>query len=780
MRHRSVVRHLCCGAAIVAEYTQTTMSISRRRIVLGGLAVGGGLLVWSARRLDDGDARAKYLASTPDAAVLNAWVKIHVDGAITCGVHRAEMGQGVTTALPMLLAEELDADWDQVRFEFTPVDRDYFNFGVLLRGQPLGDTGDRPLAHFAERVIRGAFHVMGLSMTLSSTSIVDAWDTLRPAGAAARAMLIKAAARRWATPAERIETAHGEVIDPLTGNRARYGELAADAARERPPDAPRLREAGKFRIIGTAPARLDVPAKVLGKAAFGLDTVLPGMRFAVVRHSPLAGVPIAAVDNAAEVAVMPGVEGVVRVRNQAVAVVARDTWSAMRAAARLSLKAEATAAAAPDCDVMFKEWRQALADPESAVFRDDGDVAAALGGSAAAVDAVYELPYLAHACMEPMNCTALVEQGQVTVWTGTQAESIARDVAADTAGVSTDRVTVHRTYMGGSFGRRAEMDFVIAAVATAAAFPGRAVKLTYTREEDMRFDMYRPAAVARVRAALDGAGRIAALDYVLTTQSVTASYFERTPTPRGGNARKDESVLSGALNLLYSVPHLRVAFVPQQSAVPVGYWRSVGNSHNGFIVECAIDELAAAAGRDPVEFRLAHLADRPKHAAVLREAAARAGWGASLPPGFGRGVALIESHDSIVAQVVEAQVDADADSGALHSVSVKRVVCVIDCRIVVHPDIVVSQMQGGILDGLSSALFGRISLCGGAVEQGNFDDYRLLRLAESPAIEVHLLPQGGRPGGVGEPGLPAVAPALVNAIYAATGRRIRKLPLLPA
>lgn len=757
------------------------MAISRRKIVFGGLAAGGGLLVWStARRLDDGDARQKFLASTPGSAVLNAWVKIAGDGTVTCGVHRAEMGQGVTTALPMLIAEELDVDWQRVRFEFTPVDRDYFNFGVLLRGQPLGDTQDRPLAHFGERLIRGAFHAMGMSLTLSSTSVVDAWDTLRPAAAAARAMLVKAAARRWATPADRLETARGEVLDPLTGLRAAYGDLAADAALERPPDAPALRQASQFRIIGTSPPRLDVPSKVTGSAVFGIDTVLSGMRYAAIRHSPLAGARIAAVDNAAEVAGMPGVEGIVRIGDRAVAVVASDTWSAMRAAARLSLKAETLDPVAPDTEVMFGAWRRALDDADPAVFRDDGDAATALTAGTAPFEAIYELPYLAHACMEPMNCTAIVDKGQVTVWVGTQAESIARDVAAETAGVDPASVTVHRTFMGGGFGRRAEMDFVAAAVAAAAAFPGRAVKLTYSREEDMRFDMYRPAAVARVRAALDVAGRIAAMDYTLVTQSVTASYFERTPTPRGGSARKDESVMSGALNLLYDVPNLRLAFVPQQSPVPAGFWRSVGNSHNGFIVESAIDELAAAAGQDPVAFRLSHLADRPQHAAVLREAAARAGWDTPLPPGAGRGIALIESHDSIVAQVVEVAVEMEAASGALRSVAVTRVVCVIDCRTVIHPDIVVAQMQSGVMDGLASALHGQVTLRGGAVEQGNFHDYPLLRLAQAPLIEVHLLPRGGRPGGVGEPGVPATAPALANAIHAATGQRVRRLPVLPA
>jgi isoquinoline 1-oxidoreductase beta subunit len=389
------------------------------------------------------------------------------------------------------------------------------------------------------------------------------------------------------------------------------------------------------------------------------------------------------------------------------------------------------------------------------------------------VVATYELPWLAHACMEPMSAAARFADGRLELWLPTQAESIARDVAAQAAGLPAGRVTVHRTFMGGGFGRRAEMDFVTHATLAALAFPGRPLQLVYSREEDMRADMFRPGAVARVRAALDAAGRVQALDYVLVTQSVTASYFGRTPTPRGGNARKDGAALSGASNLCYDgIPALRFALVPQEPGIPAGFWRSVGNSHNGFVVESFIDELAAAAGVDPVAFRLAHLGGRPAHRAVLERAAAAAGWGTAMPAGRGRGVALIDSHDSIVATVIE------VTAGETPAFTVDRVVCVIDPRTVVHPDTVVAQVEGAILDGLSSALHGRVTFRGGGVEQGNFDDYRLLRLAEAPPIEVILLPQGGRPGGVGEPGLPGVAPALANALHAATGRRIRRLPLL--
>jgi isoquinoline 1-oxidoreductase beta subunit len=753
------------------------MTISRRTIIVSGLTAGAGLAVWSvARYLDDGDARARFAATTPGSTALNAWVKIDAHGGVICGVHRAEMGQGVSTALPMLIAEELDVEWAQVRFEFTPVDRDYFNFGVMQRGQPLGDTEGRPLAALGERLVRGGFHALGLSMTISSSSVVDAWDSVREAAATARALLVAAAAERFGVAPEALQTARGEVFDPASGRRAGYGELAAAAARLRLDTVARPKPLDRLRLLGTSPPRLDIPAKITGSALFGSDIRRPDMLFATVRHSPLTGTRIAAIDNLSEVASLPGVAGVVRLGRHAVAVVARDTWTALRAAARLSLLAEPVDSVAPDTGAVLDAWRAALDGTDAVVLREQGDAPAALAQAATVVAADYELPFLAHLCMEPMSCTALVEAGAVTVWAPTQAPSLARDTAAQVAGVAADAVTVHSTYLGGGFGRRAEMDFVAHAVGVAAQFPGRPVSLVYSREEDVRADMYRPAAVARVRAALAPAGRLQALDYTLVSQSVTASYFTRTPTPRGGNARKDKSALSGAIELVYpSVPALRFAFAARDPGIPAGFWRSVGNSHNAFIVESFMDELAAAAGQDPVAFRLAHLEGRPAHQAVLREVAARAGWATPLPPGHGRGVALVESHDSIVAQVLEVAV---APGAPLDTLRVARVVCVIDPRIAIHPDGIAAQMEGAIIDGLSAALFGQVSVRGGDIEQRNFDDCRWLRMDQVPRVEVHLLPQGGRPGGVGEPGLPPVAPALANAICAATGQRIRRLPVL--
>ena len=759
------------------------MALTRRQLVrtgiLSGLAVGGGLgLVYARRRLDDGDAVTKFAAGGgPGETALNAWLRIGADGRIVCGVHRAEMGQGVTTSLPMLLAEELDADWRQVSWEFTPVDKDYFNFGILLRGEPLGPTGGRFWARTGTGLIREVFHQLGMSLTISSSSTIDAWDTLRLAGAEARGLLLAAAAERWSVPAGRLVTAASVVTDPESGRTATYGELAADAARQRPSGTPVLKEPKDFRLLGRSLPRLDVPAKVAGTARFAIDTVLPGMLYGAVRHSARVGGRIGRLDARAARAT-PGVVDVVALGDRAVAVLAGDTWTAQRAAAALVIGPVAADPVQPDSEVLQRSYREALDGPGASVFRDDEGVPAALGNDP--LTAVYELPFLAHACMEPMNCTALFEPGagpdaRLTVWAPTQAPSIARDEAAKAAGLLPAQVEIRSTLMGGGFGRRAEMDFVLEAALAAKAVPGRPVKLTWSREEDLRHDMYRPAATGRVRGALGAGGRIAALDYTLVSESVVASNFRRTPTARGGDAAKDKSALGGAFSPRYALPAVRMAYVPREDGIPVGFWRSVSNSINPFLLESFMDELAAWASADPVEFRLRHLEGLPAEQAVLRAAARLGRWGEPLPaaPGrrYGRGVAFFESHDSLVAQVVEVSVTAD---GALR---VERIACVVDCRTVIHPDAVVAQITGGMLDGVNAALHGRITIRDGAVQQGNFNDYPWLRLADIPEIVVELLPQGGRPGGVGEPGVPGIAPALTNAIFAATGQRIRSLPV---
>ena len=761
--------------------------LSRRGFIVSGAAVGGGLLLaygWSS--LDDGDATAKFAATGRPGSPLNAWLKISNDGTITCAIHRAEMGQGVTTSLAMLLAEELNADWSNIRFEFAPVDLDYYNFGMLLRGQPLGDPAAGFLAATGTWAIRQAFHAMGTSMTISSSSTVDAWDTLRPAGATARQMLIAAAANQWRCSPDTLRTEAGWVRETGREQRsASYGELAEAASRESPPSDVALKDPADWTIIGRDVPRLDAHMKVTGTAEFGIDVVKPDMLFAAVAHSPIAGTTVGSfTTNGAED--MPGVEGIYLAGKpgveRAVAVVAHDTWQAMQAAKKISIvpgpEPERSKVEPVDSNELGHRYIDQLdaardkaeTDPDSlSVFRDDGDVNAVIEDAKTSLTAQYEVPYLAHACMEPMNCTALYTGDTLEVWAPCQAHSVARDVAAEVAGLTKEQVTVHTTFMGGGFGRRAEMDYVEQASSVARQLPGRPIKLTWSREQDIRHDQFRPLAVAQVTGALGPDGKLTAMDYSLATQSVVASYESRTPTPRGGDARKDSSVATSAIDLIYPLDTIRVRFLPIQSHVPVGYWRSVSHSWNTFFIESFIDELAVAANTDPLEFRRRALADRTRHLAVLERVAEASGW---MPGNDNQGIALAASHDTIVGHVIEVETEKGQFKRA------RRVVCAIDCGPVVHPDNVRAQMESSIVDGLSAALYGKVDIEQGRVVQANFDSYRRMRMAEAPDIEVHLVGGEGRPGGVGEPGVPGVAPALTNAIFASTGKRIRKLPII--
>ena len=745
--------------------------ITRRQFLITGLAVGGGLVIgYGLNRLDDGDAAQKFVFSTPDSFALNAWIKIAPGGEITFAVHRAEMGQGVSTSLPMMLAEEMDADWTMVRYEFAPVDKDYFNFGIVGRGRPFGDTEESLLAAAGTWALRGVFHVMGLSMTISSSSIIDAYDTLRPAGAAARAMLIAAAAQKWRLPTDTLKTENGWVIDQSGGRRASYGELAEAAARERPPSELPLKDPKDYRIVGTNIPRLDVPAKVDGSALFGTDITLPNMLFATVKHAPVFGSTIKSY-NPESVLSRPGIEKVVPIKEDTIAVIARSTWQAMEATEELEVSYTNGPSEPADSNTLFDLYQEALDDPDPSLFRDDGNTQSSLASAHARIEAVYKVPFLAHLCMEPMNCTALVSDAGVEVWAPTQANTLAHKIAGEAAGVNPDKVIVNSTLIGGAFGRRAETDFVHQAVTIAKAVPGRPVKLIWSREEDVQHDAYRPAALCKMQGGLDKDGNLIALNSSLVTQSVVESYNQRTPTARGGNAKKDKSVCSGIYNMVYPVPNMRVTYVPRSLDVPAGYWRSVGSSHGCFFVESFMDELARAGNENPLEFRRRLLHKQPRHLAVLNEAALRADWDVPMAPGHGRGIAITDNHGTIVAEVVKVSV---YDGGRL---SVDEVICVVNCRQVIHPDTVIAQMEGSILDGLSAALYGQITLTQGQVDQSNFSDYRFMNLSESPKVSVHVIPDKGRPGGIGEPGLPPIAPALANAIFDATGKRIRYLPV---
>ena len=683
---------------------------------------------------------------TDAAFAPNAFLRIGEDNTITIMIGNSEMGQGVTTALPQLVAEELDVNLDQVRFAFAPAHSAYRN------------------------------PVMGMQMTGGSTSVATGWLPLRQAGATARWLLREAAATRWGVAANQIDMRDG--VAHFDGNTLTYGELASDAAMLDAPEEVPLKDPADFTIIGTAQPRLDIPAKTRGDAIFGVDAGPADARVALVARCPVFGGKARSYDASATLAV-EGVDEVVQIES-GVAVVADGYWAAKTGRDALQIEWDEGEGAALDDAEISRRFVEAVA-AGGLTAHEAGDVAGTLVPDQS-ISATYALPYLAHATMEPMNTTALLEDGKLTIWSPTQFQEApgfmgggAKNAGAKAAGVKGSDAEVHTTYLGGGFGRRAEMDFVVEAAELASKVSG-AVKVMWSREDDVRHDFYRPASYHELSASLGSDGKPIAWTHDMALQSIMERWIPGwIPTfvaswagflPGG----VDPTSVEGAANQPYHIPNVRVSWADVPLTIPVGFWRSVGSSHNGFVVESFIDELAASAGQDPFEYRRELLANHPRHKAVLEAVAEAADWGGEVAEGRARGIAVVESFGSFVAEVAEVSVSQGKPR-------IHKVWCAIDCGMVVNPAIIRTQMESAIVYGLTAALHGEINIEDGRVVQGNFDTYPMLRMNEAPEVEVLLVPSGDAPGGVGEPGLPPIAPAVTNAIFALTGQRIRKLPI---
>jgi isoquinoline 1-oxidoreductase beta subunit len=748
-------------------------SRGRRRFLLGSLAASGALVVgWSLMPPRQRLRTASPLAVEAGAVALNGWVAIAPDGTISVVVPRSEMGQGVNTALPMLLAEELDAPLANVRISQAPIDKIFGNLTVLRESLPFHPDDSGSLAQGVRWVMSKVGRELGLMFTGGSTSVKDAWMPMREAGAVARAMLLRAAAETWKLDAARLSTRDGFVLHP-DGRRLGYGELAARAASvgaDIEPGDVRLKSPSEFRLIGQPVPRRDSPAKVNGTALFGIDARVPGMLYAAVRMAPVVGAGVASFD-AAKAMALPGVVKVVDVSSAlpefsgagaGVAVVAKTWWQAKQAAASLPVTWSASPHAALSSEAIFKDFAKLLDSESGHTYFESGsqDVQ-----GARSIEAEYRAPFLAHATMEPVNCTAQLKDGKLKLWASTQVPSVAVEVAARVAGVDRADVSLDLMLLGGGFGRRLETDMVAQAAAIAKALPGQAVQLIWTREDDIAHDVYRPQALARFAAKLDANGQVLAWDNKSVSGAIGHQYFPRNLGLPGMGP--DKTTAEGEYDMQYAIPNRRIAHVIADSPVAIGYWRSVGHSHNAFFKEGFLDEVAHAAGKDGVVLRRELLRDHPRHLAVLEAALLKAG---SAPAGRAHGVALHQSFGSIVAQVAEVSVQDK-------QIRVHRVVCAVDCGIVVNPNIVAQQVESSVVFGLSAALGGEITLKDGRVQQGNFGDYPVLRMHEAPLVETVIVPSMEPPEGMGEPAVPPVAPAVANAVFKLTGQRLRALPL---
>jgi isoquinoline 1-oxidoreductase subunit beta len=716
-----------------------TSRVARRDFLKTSAAIGGGLCIaayipeLAARPRENSPAIGSVFAP-------NAFVRIAPDESVTVIANHSEMGQGIYTSLPMLLNEELEADWSKIKVEAAPVNAAYNHT------------------------------VFGIQMTGGSTTTPSEWERFRKMGAMARLMLVDAASQKWGVPSSECHVEKGVVIHTASGRKTTYGSLVTAASQLKPPTDIPLKDPKQFTLIGKPTRRLDTPSKTNGTAQFGLDVHLPGMLFALVARPPVFGGKVVSFD-ATEALKIKGVRAVEQVPS-GVAVIADRFWSAKLGREKLKISWDEGENAKLSTSQMLADFSKQSASPGT-IAKKTGDTAAALANAAKTITAEYDVPYLAHAMMEPLNCVVDLRADSCEIWTGTQFETVDRANAAQVAGLPPEKVLINTTLLGGGFGRRANpaSDFVVEAmhVAKIAKAP---VKVVWTREDDLAGGWYRPMWHDRFVAGLDAAGNPVAWTHTIVGQSITAgTAFAAYTINKDG---VDSTSVEGAADILYGIPNLQVDLHTPKIGVPVQWWRSVGHSHTGFSVESFFDEVAHAGGKDPLELRRKLLANQPRMSAVLNLVAEKAGWGKPLPPGRGRGIATHFSFDSYVAQVIEASVEKDG------AVRVHRVVCAVDCGRTVNPDIVKAQMEGGIIFGLTAALKTEITLENGRVQQKNFHDYQMLRMFESPEIEVHIVPSEQNPTGVGEPSVPPVAPALANAIFAATGKRVRRLPIRAA
>jgi isoquinoline 1-oxidoreductase beta subunit len=723
-------------AATMSEATAVLARSSRRAFLKTAAATAAGLTIgfhWSG-------PLSRALADTSKDFAPNAFLRIAPDNSVTVIAKHLEMGQGTYTGLATIVAEELDADWAQIRVESAPADASKY-------------------ANLAFGTIQG---------TGGSSAMANSWMQLRNAGATARAMLVAAAAAEWNVPPASLTIERGVVHHAPSNRQATFGDLAAKAASQPAPDKVALKDPKDFKLIGQKLPRVDIPGKTNGTAQFTIDVTFPNMLVAVLQRPPLFGATVKSFDATATKAV-PGVVEVLQVP-RGVAVVAKSFWAAKLGRDALKVAWDDSKAEKRGTAAIMAEYRT-LAEQPGKPARKEGDAAAVLKGAAKLITATYEFPYLAHAPMEPLDAVVKLDADSCEIWCGDQFQTVDQGNAAATAGLKPEQVKIHTLLAGGSFGRRANMgsDYIVEAVSVAKALGanGIPVKLQWTREDDIRGGLYRPLYLHRLEAALDKNGQLVGWQHRIVGQSIIAGTAFAAVMIKDGI---DGTSVEGAANLPYAVPNMSVELSTTETGVPVLWWRVVGSSHTAYATEAFIDEIAHAAGKDPFAFRQAMLEHHPRHKAVLELAAKAAGWGSPLPKGKGRGIAVAEAFGTYVAQVAEVTV---APNG---KVKVDRVVCAVDCGTPINPDVITAQMEGGIGFGLGAALYGAITLKDGQVEQTNFDAYQVLRIDEMPKVEVHIVPSPEAPTGVGEPGVAPVGPAVANAVFAATGKRLRVLP----